>query len=449
MAQSQLTSDEKDRIINMFESMDAKPKLDNQDDLEKWMSDYLATKGESRMTMQRDRSTDDRSEESIHKSTILHKPKITSFSGNDEPKGISYATWRYEVDTLLREGIYTKLDVEIAAKKSLRGGASDVVRRMGIHADLDSVMYKLSCIYGVVEDSDSILKQFYGATQRPGESVASWGCRLEDLLDRANKQEPIRDRSVNDMLLNRFWSGLRTRLKEAARSKTEHIHDYERLLVEVRKIESESDQMNDESKGQVRLMSSNYVDKHAAGSDEESLRDILTGINARLHDLEIAVKSSSSSHSVHSQPHHNSSENMNYYRPMQTRYNHVSSTGQGHSRIHDRGQGHSRGNHTNHRGIRGRNNHTSLGSSNHEYRNINPVAGVYRGTYNNSRFNDYPTNTFQQRNPTHTWTPSARPRFNGIPKPDIICHRCRQPGHIAARCQVDLESLHLNMQGSA
>ena len=134
MAQSQFTSEEKERIINMFESMDAKPKLDDQDDLEEWMSDYLATKGQSRMTMQRDKSTDDRPDESVHRSTILHKPKITSFSGNDEPKGISYATWRYEVDTLLREGIYTKLDVEIAAKKSLRGGASDVVRRMRIHA---------------------------------------------------------------------------------------------------------------------------------------------------------------------------------------------------------------------------------------------------------------------------------------------------------------------------
>ena len=267
---------------------------------------------------------------------------------------------------------------------------------------------------------------------------------------------------MNDMLLNRFWNGLRTRLKEAARSKTEHIHDYEQLLVEVRKIESENDQTKDETKGQVRLMSSNYVDQQAAGSDEESFRDILTGINARLHDLEIAVKSSSSNHSVHSQSHHNSSEHIHYNRPTQTNYNHVSSTGQGHSRINVRGQGHTRGNHTEHRGIRGRHNHNNHGSSNQVYRNSNPVAGVYRGTYNNSRFNDYtnnafqqrnPThntpNAFQQRNPTHNWTPSGRSRFNGTPKPEIICHRCTQPGHIAAGCRVDLDALHLNLQGSA
>ena len=160
MAKSRLTSEEKERILNMFESMDEMPKLDDQDDLEKWMGDYLTTKGQSRMAMHRDKSSDAKPETSTPRSTILYKPKITSFSGNDEPKGISYDTWSYEVDTLLREGIYTKLEVEIAAKKSLRGGAADVVRRMGVHADLDSVMYKLNCIYGVVEDSDSILKQF-------------------------------------------------------------------------------------------------------------------------------------------------------------------------------------------------------------------------------------------------------------------------------------------------
>jgi len=106
-----------------------------------------------------------RSDEPQHRIIILQKPKITTFCGNDDSKGSSLIAWKYEMDTLLREGMYTELDVEIAPKKSLCGGASDVVRRMGVHANLGTIMYKLSCIYGVVEDSDCIFKQFYGATQ--------------------------------------------------------------------------------------------------------------------------------------------------------------------------------------------------------------------------------------------------------------------------------------------
>ena len=221
------------------------------------------------------------------------------------------------------------------------------------------------------------------------------------------------------MLLNRFWSGLRTQLKEAARSKTEHIHDFE------------------------------SSDKQAACSDEESLRDILTHINARLCDLEVAVKSSSANQSAHSQPQRNSSEHINYDRPTQTRYSSRYSTGQGRSRFNVRGQDHSCDSHTIHRGLQERHNYNGFRSSNPVYRNNNPVSVVYRGTSNNRPRNDFTNIAFQHRNPTHTWTPSGRSRLNGTPRPEIICHRCKQPGHIAAGCRVDLEALHLNLQGSA
>ena len=114
-----------------------------------------------------------------------------------------------------------------------------MVRRLGVDADIHLVLNKLNCVYGVVEEAEDLLGQFYNAKQRQDETVTSWGCRIEDLLDRANKQEPLHSKSLNDMLRTKFWNGLQGRLKEAARHKTEYVTDYGRLLVEVRKIESE------------------------------------------------------------------------------------------------------------------------------------------------------------------------------------------------------------------
>ena len=87
------TSEEKDKIIKMFESLDVKPKLDDQEDLNKWMEDYLAAKGQARVTMQ-DEQTPEDSKQQTQRSNILQKPKINIFSGSDEPKAITFATWR-------------------------------------------------------------------------------------------------------------------------------------------------------------------------------------------------------------------------------------------------------------------------------------------------------------------------------------------------------------------
>ena len=70
--------------------------------------------------------------------------------------------------------------------------------------------------------------------------------------------------------------------------------------------------------------------------------------------------------------------------------------------------------------------------------------GINNGSSTNRGWYNYSTNSWQNRNPTtgNQHTPNEQQRQ------EIICHRCRQPGHIAIGCRADLDSLPLNRQES-
>ena len=403
------STEEKDQLVTMFESLDSKPKMDDPESLQKWMEDYLKSKGRSRMTdpeEQKDKLPTAGTPSIIHKTNVFQPPRIVTFSGSGDSKDVSFETWKFEVETLLREGTHSKKEIASLAKKSLRGQASDVVRRLGVDADIHLVLNKLNCVYGVVEEAENLLGQFYNAKQRQDETVASWGCRIEDLLDRANKQEPLHSKSLNDMLRTKFWNGLQGRLKEAARHKTEYVTDYGRLLVEVRKIESEpngtdtSEGKKDVKKGHVRVMNTSPVQP----KDEESEMDLLKGMifkmNTKLDNMEKIFKSADKPTDV---PHStDQASSQCTYQPAdaESTYHHVNaarSRGQ-YPRSRSRGRG----------GFRG-------------------YGGNWHSQYNSYSHNQPPQQQF--------------------PRPEITCYRCGQIGHLSIGCRVDIEQ-PLNQQES-
>lgn len=96
-----------------------------------------------------------------------------------------------------------------------------------------------------------MLTDFYAARQGDSEDVASWGCRLEDLLDRAQKQGLVTLETSDEMLRTKFWSGLTRKLKDVSRYKFDSIKSFDELRVELRNIEHEfkidSDATSDKS----------------------------------------------------------------------------------------------------------------------------------------------------------------------------------------------------------
>lgn len=107
----------------------------------------------------------------IHKPVVQPQLSIVPFSGSGGANEVTYETWKFEISTLLKDHNYSKSDIESVAKKSLRGKATNVVRRLGIYADVITVINKLDSMYGVVEKNESLLSLFYNAKQLPNEKA--------------------------------------------------------------------------------------------------------------------------------------------------------------------------------------------------------------------------------------------------------------------------------------
>ena len=285
------TPEEKDKLALAFEHLQVRPKFDDPEDLAKWLKVFAAAGS-------KDEPSDDTTQKvqttkSQHR-VYVNPPRIAVFSGSSDPKEISYESWKYEVRTLIREGAHSRAEVATAAKKSLRGEAALTVRHLGIDTDLGEILKKLDGIYGLVENAEDLMEKFYAAKQQQSESVATWSCRLEDLLYRASLQKQLPG-SANDMLASKFFSGLQKHLKEPARVKTEHIKDFDTLRVEVRKIECELSQDSPVMKPQKAQL------KQTAAETDDDIKAVLQQISSRLDNLESGISGKPSQQPVSQQ----------------------------------------------------------------------------------------------------------------------------------------------------
>jgi hypothetical protein len=289
-----LSTEEKDQLVTFFESLDVKPKVDN---LHQWISEYVKSNqdGADEATIQPRHNMDEKPVSSVY------APKLQIFTGAEDKKDTPYEAWKYEVQTLVKEGVYSTHVIATSAKKSLRGEAAKIARRLGCDATLDDLIKKFDGIYGTVEDSNVLLSQFYNATQLPDETVSAWGCRLEDLLDRAlTSGLSMPGPSLNNMLRDQFWGGLHHHLKEPMRHQMSKITDFDEFRIETRKIEREKSKlpkddptMNVKKPAQVKMIT---ADDTKRSLDLDELKGMVCQINSRLSNLESGLKNNTSSH---------------------------------------------------------------------------------------------------------------------------------------------------------
>ena len=217
-------------------------------------------------------------------------PKIPNFSAEVPiPKGeVSFEVWRFEINCLLKDGLHKETAITQGVRKSLRGEAASILMNsLGHKAVVGEILNKFEGIYGTLETGEELLQQFYNATQGSGESISSWGCRLEDILTKAVSLKKLNNTSKNDMLRTKFWSGLSNSiLKNAIRYKYESISSFDELRKEVRKMEQEL--VQDSSSGkkksvqhQVQTVNSNVpVDK---------IQDKLASLEQKLEALTLGL----------------------------------------------------------------------------------------------------------------------------------------------------------------
>lgn len=230
------------------------PDVDTPERLQSWMLNYLKKVGKVEIKDEpKDENEEDSKEDSKEEKPLVkhghswrgvyqQSPRISTFSGDPTSKNdAQFDLWKYEVECLLKEGVYSEKTVKEAIRKSLRGNAARIVMRKGTDATCEDILLGLETVYGLVETGENLLAEFYATRQSKDEDVASWSCRLEDLLERAAERGHIAERDKASMLRTKFWTGLRQNLKDGSRHKYDMDLSYEELRVAVRRLEREYD----------------------------------------------------------------------------------------------------------------------------------------------------------------------------------------------------------------
>ena len=81
----------------------------------------------------------------------------------------------------------------------------------------------------------STLQEFFTASPKEQETVAAWGLRLEEIMQRAIDKGQVRTEEKNNLLRDKFWRPLRSeRLKTATKYEFRTVFDFEQLVKAVR-----------------------------------------------------------------------------------------------------------------------------------------------------------------------------------------------------------------------
>ena len=173
--------------------------------------------------------------------TVHMKPYIGTFSGSEpKPKHeSSFEDFKLEVESLIAK-IYSNIDIAQAIRKALRGQAKKVLLTMGPSAKPQDMVKRIESVFGNVASGEAVLQEFYTAQQDVAESVADWGLRLEEILQKAIDKGHVKEDSKNEMLRSKFWRSLHDQdLKNATKIYHETITTFEELRRKVRAEEYE------------------------------------------------------------------------------------------------------------------------------------------------------------------------------------------------------------------
>ena len=170
----------------------------------------------------------------------LNPHRLPVFSGNDGKTDSSFAHWKFEVQCLMHDNTVKEHVLLQSIRRSVKGTAADVLLHLGQNVSVKEIVTKFDIVFGDIICTEQVLELFYSAKQEPKESVAMWGCRVEDYLDRAKKSGSITNNVADGMLRSKFWSGMtNVNVKQALRHHYDSDVPYNQLFKFARSIENE------------------------------------------------------------------------------------------------------------------------------------------------------------------------------------------------------------------
>lgn len=231
---SELTEEEGKKLVEAFNKLKLKPKFDTKEDLETWLTSYATSSIKSDPG-----GTPPKKPEPTEKVIVPNQPRISLFYGDNVKGEVSYPQWVYEIKCLMLEKTHKHEVILQAVRRSVRGEAANLVRRLGLGVTIVQILDKFDSVYGEVDTKEHLLAKFYSATQGETEDVTKWSCRLEDILSNAVDRKIVEPDKVNEMLRNMFWQGLKPSLKDISGYLFDKIKDFDKLRVEMRKLEQD------------------------------------------------------------------------------------------------------------------------------------------------------------------------------------------------------------------
>ncbi|XP_046354217.2 uncharacterized protein LOC124133740 isoform X2 [Haliotis rufescens] len=143
---------------------------------------------------------------------------------------------------------YSSKIIAKAVRRSLRGRAARVAMHVDKDAPLETLISKLTCVFGDVHTEHNIMSQFYTAKQGDEESVAEWSCRLEDILSQGVTLGKVQPGQTEDLLRTTLWAGLRSQLRDLTSHKFDQGGSFEDFLRYLRQLEVNLKERNPVSK---------------------------------------------------------------------------------------------------------------------------------------------------------------------------------------------------------
>ena len=266
-------------LIKTLQEMDIKPKADNPAEFQKWIKSF-AEQQAGQPTVKKEPETKPATPSHI---PYIPPPRISNFSGSKDKKSgeTSYELWRYEVQCLMNDKVHSPESIAAAVRRSLKGEAGLVAVRLGPGATLTTLLEKMETYFGVVDEKETIMSEFYNARQKDDEDVSAWSSRLEGILDKAIYMGKVSNIQADSMLHDMLWKGLKHPLKDISHYEKERHTTFDKLRVALRRIEKEHNL--DHATPAAKATAKQAV---PTSTEESEMSGILKQISSRLDQLE-------------------------------------------------------------------------------------------------------------------------------------------------------------------
>ncbi|XP_022111734.1 uncharacterized protein LOC110990976 [Acanthaster planci] len=218
----------------------------------------------------------------------VQPPRISLFMGDStKGHGVDFDTWKFEVESLLRDATYSERVLAPYVRQSIRGEPSRLIQTLGPHASIPQLIHELEASYGTVQDGPALLQKAYNSQQEDQESAAAFGRRLKLLVFDSCRRGGLPQSSMDTVLRQIYWRGLRDPdVRNACRHLKDTVADFDHLVRLVRKGEQEAQSI---SRRPLKVQRPPQQPASVSSTSDQPFSEALSSINSTLAELKVAL----------------------------------------------------------------------------------------------------------------------------------------------------------------